>query len=96
MPTLKDLLEYLATPGLEDVWVLLDIKVPLPSLVDVLMGNQTVQTKLDGYADNLFRSIAATLVDVKSSHPWNQRVLVGCWAVSLYILPMFLQTLIFL
>ena len=27
MPRLADLLEYLARPGLEDVWVLLDIKV---------------------------------------------------------------------
>ncbi|KAI9883531.1 MAG: hypothetical protein M1823_004695 [Watsoniomyces obsoletus] len=27
MPRLKDLLEYLARPGLDDVWVLLDIKV---------------------------------------------------------------------
>jgi hypothetical protein len=27
MPRLQDLLEYLARPGLEDVWVLLDIKV---------------------------------------------------------------------
>ncbi|KAG9249003.1 PLC-like phosphodiesterase, partial [Calycina marina] len=27
MPRLKDLLEYLATPGLEDIWILLDIKL---------------------------------------------------------------------
>jgi hypothetical protein len=27
MPRLADLLEYLASPGLEDIWVLLDIKV---------------------------------------------------------------------
>lgn len=27
MPRLKDLLEYLATPGLENIWVLLDLKV---------------------------------------------------------------------
>lgn len=27
MPRLKDLLEYLAKPGMEDLWVLLDIKV---------------------------------------------------------------------
>jgi len=29
MPRLSDLLEYLAQPGLEDIWVLLDIKVGL-------------------------------------------------------------------
>ncbi len=28
MPRLKDLLEFLASPGLENVWLLLDIKVP--------------------------------------------------------------------
>jgi phosphatidylglycerol phospholipase C len=27
MPRLKDLLKYLSKPGLEDIWVLLDIKV---------------------------------------------------------------------
>ncbi|PQE21030.1 glycerophosphoryl diester phosphodiesterase protein [Rutstroemia sp. NJR-2017a WRK4] len=27
MPRLKDLLEYLTTPGLEDIWILLDIKL---------------------------------------------------------------------
>ena len=30
MPRLKDLLEYLASPGLENVWLLLDIKVTKP------------------------------------------------------------------
>jgi hypothetical protein len=29
MPRLLDLLKYLAQPGLEDIWVLLDIKVRL-------------------------------------------------------------------
>jgi hypothetical protein len=27
MPRLKDLLEFLTTPGLEEIWVLLDIKI---------------------------------------------------------------------
>jgi hypothetical protein len=93
MPRLKDLLEYLATPGLEDIWVLLDIKVPLPSLTEALMGNKTNQTKLDDNADDLFRLIAATLADIKPSRPWNQRVLLGCWAVSFCTLPTFLQNL---
>jgi phosphatidylglycerol phospholipase C len=30
MPRLVDLLEYLAQPGLEEIWVLLDIKVRSP------------------------------------------------------------------
>lgn len=32
MPRLIDLLEYLASPGLEDVWILLDIKAGSPSM----------------------------------------------------------------
>ena len=31
MPRLKDLLEYLASSGLEDIWLLLDIKVAFAS-----------------------------------------------------------------
>jgi hypothetical protein len=30
MPRLIDLLEYIASPGLEDVWIILDIKVGPP------------------------------------------------------------------
>ena len=30
MPRLKDLLEFLASPGLESIWLLLDIKVCMP------------------------------------------------------------------
>jgi hypothetical protein len=63
MPRLKDLLEFLTTPGLEDIWVLLDIK-------------------LDNDADDVMRLIAETLAEVKSPKPWNQRILLGCWAVS--------------
>lgn len=84
MPRLKDLLEYLTTPGLEDIWILLDVKLFLPSLMEVLTGNKTALAKVDSYADDLFRLIAATLADVKSSRPWNQRILLGCWAVSLF------------
>ncbi|TVY17501.1 Phosphatidylglycerol phospholipase C [Lachnellula arida] len=82
MPRLKDLLEYLTTPGLEDIWILLDVKLLLPSLMEVLMCNKTALAKVDNYADDLFRRIAATLADVKSSRPWNQRILVGCWAAK--------------
>lgn len=32
---LKSLLEYLATPGLESIWLLLDIKVRLPLFVSM-------------------------------------------------------------
>jgi hypothetical protein len=48
MPRLKDLLEYLATPGLEDIWLLLDIKVPWPALwnpygrIELTNGNSLI------------------------------------------------------
>jgi hypothetical protein len=88
MPRLKDLLEYLTTPGLEDVWVLLDIKVPWPNMWELLRANRINEwAKFDNDADDIIRLIAADLAEVKPTKPWNQRVLLGCWAVSLpYIL----------
>lgn len=64
MPRLKDLLEFLTTPGLEEIWVLLDIK-------------------LDNNSDDIMRLIAETLAEVKPTKPWEERVVLGCWAVSL-------------
>ena len=63
MPRLKDLLEFLAAPGLEEIWVLLDIK-------------------LDNDADDVIRLIAETLAEVKSEKAWEERILLGCWAVG--------------
>jgi phosphatidylglycerol phospholipase C len=63
MPRLKDLLEFLTTPGLEDIWVLLDIK-------------------MDDDSDDMMRLIGKTLADVKPTKPWEERVVLGCWAVS--------------
>ncbi|KAH6683033.1 putative glycerophosphoryl diester phosphodiesterase [Halenospora varia] len=83
MPRLKDLLEYLASPGLEDIWVLLDIKVPWPSVLEPLKNNRIDHwAKLDNHADKVFRLIATTLQEVKPSRPWNQRVLIGVWAAK--------------
>lgn len=64
MPRLKDLLKYLASPGVENVWLLLDIK-------------------LDNDADTVMRLIAETVASVKPSRPWESRVVLGVWAVSL-------------
>jgi len=83
MPRLKDLLEYLTTPGLEDIWVLLDIKVPWPSLTEPLEKNSIDKwTKLDNDADDVMRLIATTLSEVKPTKPWEQRILLGCWAAK--------------
>lgn len=83
MSRLKDLLEYLAKPGLEDIWVLLDIKVALPGTVFAfLKGEEINWEKLDNDAENVFRLLGVALTEVKSSRPWNERILIGCWAVS--------------
>jgi phosphatidylglycerol phospholipase C len=66
MPQLKDLLQYLTMPGLEDIWVLLDIKP-------------------DNNAEEVMQLIASTLAEVTPSTPWNQRVVLGCWTVSLVL-----------
>lgn len=85
MPRLKDLLEYLATPGLEDIWVLLDIKVPWPSLHKAMKKNRIDERiKLDDNADDVIRLIATTIAEVNPSKPWNQRILLGCWAVCFH------------
>lgn len=82
MPRLKDLLEYMTTPGLEDVWLLLDIKVPLPGLMEPLRKNRIDQwRKLDNNAEDVMRLIASTIAEVKPSKAWEGRVLLGCWAV---------------
>jgi hypothetical protein len=83
MPRLMDLLEYLAMPGLEDIWILLDIKVPWPALSEPLRKNRVDEwKKLDNNADDLMRLIASTIAEVKPSRPWNERVILGCWAVG--------------
>jgi len=54
--------------------------------VEPLKNRADHWVKLDNDADNVFRLIAATLEEVKPSRPWNQRILVGIWAVS-YLYP---------
>ncbi|KAF2426265.1 PLC-like phosphodiesterase [Tothia fuscella] len=65
MPRLLDLLQYLAEPGMENIWVLLDIK-------------------LDNNANDIMRLIASTIYQVppSPSRPWNQRIVLGCWATK--------------
>ncbi|KZF23564.1 PLC-like phosphodiesterase [Xylona heveae TC161] len=64
MPRLQDLLEYLTLPGLEDIWVILDIK-------------------LDNDTEQVMKLIASTIEAVPpGTKPWNQRVVLGCWATK--------------
>ena len=68
MPRLKDLLRFLTKPGLEDIWVMLDIKP-------------------DNDAEDIMRLIASTIAEVKPSKPWNERIVLGCWAVRSLDIP---------
>lgn len=67
MPTLQELLRYLASLDKVDTWVLLDIKI-------------------DNDADDVMRLIAETIESVPphSSKPWNQRIVLGCWAAKYF------------
>ena len=80
MPRLKDLLEYLAKPEQEDVWVLLDIKVRLP----FLFSSTDLLAQMDDDADLIMSCIASTIASVtpSSKKPWNKRIVLGIWAVS--------------
>jgi glycerophosphoryl diester phosphodiesterase len=80
MPRLLDLLQYLAEPGLEDVWLLLDIKV-FPRTSYDFTG--TDATQLDNNADDVMRLIASTIDQVPAqSRPWKDRIVLGCWATK--------------
>ncbi|KFY04275.1 hypothetical protein O988_00887 [Pseudogymnoascus sp. VKM F-3808] len=63
MPRLLDLLNYVASPGLEHIWILLDLK-------------------MDNNADDLMRLISETIAEAKPSTPWNERIVLGCWAAK--------------
>lgn len=81
MPKLKDLLEYLASPGLESTWVLLDIKVRMPNPRPGAFV--LIRPQLDNNANDVMRLIAEIIDQVRPhpSRPWNQRVVLGIWAV---------------
>ena len=84
MPRLIDLLEYLAEPGKESIWLLLDIKVlyfcgPLTYIRAFLTLLQ-----LTNNAEDIMRLLASTIDSVPPSPtaPWNQRIVLGCWAAK--------------
>ena len=85
MPRLKDLLEYLATPPRDHVWLLLDIKVCSDMIVQAIDADVP---KLDNDADDVMRLIAKTIEETNPSpnRPWRERILLGCWAVSARII----------
>jgi tubulin gamma len=92
MPRLVDLLEYLKQPGLEDIWVMLDIKVCILSVLQQTSINVHRHTyrltknagKLDNDTETVMRLIALSIASVSPSpnRPWQSRILLGCWAAK--------------
>ncbi|KAL8747575.1 MAG: hypothetical protein Q9190_000559 [Brigantiaea leucoxantha] len=86
MPRLKDLLEYLASPELGSIWLLLDIKVlkiqhTPPSSTKFLTASQ-----IDNNADDIMRLMARTIQDIPPNphNPWDKRIVLGCWAAKFF------------
>ena len=65
MPTLRELLEFMAEKGNEEVWALLDIKL--------VRESAEVQ-------ERVVRAVAETVRGVKVGEGgWEGRVVLGCW-----------------
>jgi phosphatidylglycerol phospholipase C len=80
MPRLQDMLEYLMEPGLEDTWLLLDIK--LSNDADQIM-------RLLG---STIESInTSSLPSGRKAKPWTERIVLGIWAAK--YLPLAIQYL---
>ena len=99
MPRLLDLLLWLdeGGEGREDVWVLLDIKVPWPRFLEpAYQLSANVRQKLGNDAEFLMMRIAETVKEAEEiqrsrrlsqqsrrvAKPWRERLVLGCWAVS--------------
>lgn len=82
MARLLDLLNYVASPGLEHIWVLLDLKV-VPFWYFGSSRRLTIE-QLDNDGDDLMRLISETIAQAKPSTPWKERIVLGCWAVCCY------------
>lgn len=66
MPRLRDLLDYLSQPGLEEIWVLLDIK--LDNDADNIM--------------RLIASTLSATPPSPNQKDWKSRILLGIWAAK--------------
>ena len=89
MPRLIDILEYLASPGLEHIWLLLDLKVCSVKLHVCTQAESIRRSQVDNDPETLMRLIGETIRSVPANpqSPWNKRVVLGCWAVRISLLP---------
>ena len=95
MPRLLDLLLWLSEDGegkegREKIWILLDIKVPWPRLLEpVHQIRADERIKLDNDAEFLMIRIAETIKEAeemlrtqnRACRPWRELIVLGCWAV---------------
>ncbi|KAL8650395.1 MAG: hypothetical protein Q9210_003849 [Variospora velana] len=84
MPRLDNLLEYLASPGQENIWLLLDLKVRTLSMIDRSL--KLIFRQIDNDADDLMRIIAETIKNIPPhpDRPWHRRIVLGCWAAKFF------------
>ncbi|KAK5006226.1 hypothetical protein LTR28_006745 [Elasticomyces elasticus] len=83
MPRLKDVLDLLAKPGLEQVWLMLDIKVCVTRDGIAHWRNEySLHVQMDNDPTTIIRNISTTISSVATSAPWQSRIVLGCWAAK--------------
>jgi glycerophosphoryl diester phosphodiesterase len=75
MPRLKDILEYLAQSGLEDIWLMLDIKLSNDAPTIMRLLGETISST---------PSSSSTLDSDggRKAKPWSERIVLGIWAAK--------------
>lgn len=82
MPTFEDLLRYLTEPGMEDIWILLDIKVGSRIRVTNSLTDHLLQVDIDPTIIMALISKTISLVAPLSHRPWNTRIILGVWGTK--------------
>ena len=85
MPRLLDLLNWMAEPGNEKIWILLDIKVSYSSDLCCLKHVRKMSVnaaQVDDKPADLVGAIATTIASAPSTVSWADRIVLGCWNVS--------------
>lgn len=81
MPRLADVLAYLAEPGREHVWLLLDIKIDDPA--DVMIPRLAATLAEAAASASTSASAAAANTNAAAArHNWERRVVLGCWTAA--------------
>lgn len=85
LPRLEDLLEYLAQPEFSKIWLLLDIKVMEQKVQARQLSKLTYVSQMTNEPEAILRRMSEAVTRVKPAKdsPWENRIVLGCWAVWL-------------